>query len=186
MKKTVFIFISAIIIAACSSESDKKGADKEVSERDALITSIANLEKEITEDIDQNKIKDLIELCLEFENKFSQDSMAADILFRAAVLEQHSKMSHVALEHFNKIEKKYPDYPKVPICLFNRATIYADDLNNLDEAEKLYNMFLDLYPEHAFAGDVKASLNNLGKSIEELIEEWESKESNDTVPTEII
>ena len=46
--------------------------------------------------------------------------------------------------------------------------IYANSLENLEEAKKYYSLFIEKYPNHDLADDAQYELNNLGKDINEL------------------
>ena len=45
-------------------------------------------------------------------------------------------------------------------------------MQQYDEAKKLYREFLDKYPGHELAEDAMVSIQNMGKSLEELIDSW--------------
>jgi len=49
-------------------------------------------------------------------------------------------------------------------------------MQQFETAKKIYQKFIDMYPKHPLADDAAVSLQNMGKSIEELIESWEAKE----------
>ena len=48
---------------------------------------------------------------------------------------------------------------------------------NLDEARRIYQLFLMEFPNHEMADDARASIDNLGKSPEEIIRGFEIKDS---------
>jgi TolA-binding protein len=78
---------------------------------------------------------------------------------------------------FDRIINEYPDYEKSPSALFLKAFVYEDQLQDLENAKHYYELFLEKYPESEFADDAEVSLQNLGKSPEELIREFEEKGS---------
>jgi len=83
--------------------------------------------------------------------------------------------SQKAIELFDRLMVEYPDYEKVPECLFMKAFIYDNNLQEYDKAKEVYLEFLEKYPDDEFADDARASINNLGKSLEEIIREFEEK-----------
>jgi TolA-binding protein len=60
--------------------------------------------------------------------------------------------------------------------MFLKAFVYEDQLHDLNKAKKYYEEFLEKYPDSDFADDARISLQNLGKSPEELIKEFEEKQ----------
>ncbi|MCS6790718.1 MAG: hypothetical protein NZ580_07045 [Bacteroidia bacterium] len=61
--------------------------------------------------------------------------------------------------------------PLAPKALFYEAFIYENMLYDTTQARRLYEDFLSHYPEHELADEVRASLANLGKTPEGLLEE---------------
>lgn len=105
---------------------------------------------------------------LKFVEFFPQDSLAPLYLFKAA---NHLNVTGNYLEsikQFNRLMKDYPNYSKVPEALFTTAFIYENNLNDLGRAKTLYEEFLKRYPKHELAVSVQFTLNNLGKSAEEI------------------
>lgn len=88
-------------------------------------------------------------------------------------------MSGRAIEYHQRIINSWPDYSKVAYCLFLQAFIYENQMQQLETAKKLYQEFILKYPEHPLADDAQVSLDNMGKSIEELIEAWEKQETKE-------
>jgi len=48
-------------------------------------------------------------------------------------------------------------------------------LQNYDKATEIYEDFIAKYPESAFADDARISIDNMGKTPEELIQEFERR-----------
>ncbi|MBW6459663.1 MAG: tetratricopeptide repeat protein [Bacteroidales bacterium] len=107
------------------------------------------------------------------ENKNSEE--APEYLYKAAELSLNLNKPVQALELYNQIIYQYPDYHKTPECLFLLAFIYENHMLNLGKAKELYETFIERYPDHDFADDAAISIQNMGKSPEELIREFEEK-----------
>lgn len=80
-----------------------------------------------------------------------------------------------ALDLYEWIGEKYPDFEKAPQALFLRAFTLDNDLKRFDEAKALYEKFLVQYPNDEFADDTKFLLENLGKDDEEIIKSFTDK-----------
>ena len=76
---------------------------------------------------------------------------------------------------FDRIMSDYPDFEKIPHCLFLKGYIYENDLHDLEKAKSLYLVFLEKYPDHEFADDVQISIEHLGKTPEQLIMEFQAR-----------
>lgn len=152
------------------------------------IENIKDLENEFssqTEGINRDKAAVLVDAYLGFANQFPGDSLAPEYLFRAADISMNMFDPGKAIDIYNRIINEYPDFRKAPQCIFLKAFVYENNLNDLVNAKRFYTEFLEKYPEDDFADDAQISLDNLGKSPEELIKEFEAKmNQTETEPAE--
>ena len=116
-----------------------------------------------------------IEAYNEFATHFPTDSLAPEYLFKAADLYRAQHKYEEALKNYSQIQSDYADYKKVPQTMFLQGFVYENDLKDLDKAKERYQAFLDTYPDHELAKDVQFSLNNLGRSPEDIIKEFNEK-----------
>ena len=68
-----------------------------------------------------------------------------------------------------------PDHERAPLALFYKATIVGDMLNEDENAKMLYQEFIDKYPDHPLAESAKESIKLQGKSLDEIVKEFEKK-----------
>jgi TolA-binding protein len=73
-----------------------------------------------------------------------------------------------AVENFKKLVEYYPEGAHSAEAMFMMGFINANDIKNMQDAEKYYNEFIAKYPKHELADDAQYELNNLGKDINEL------------------
>jgi len=85
------------------------------------------------------------------------------------------KMPQKAIQVFDRVLKNYPDYEKAAQCLFLKGYVYENEIGDLNTAKAIYKDFIAKYPDDEFADDAAVSIQNLGKSPEELIKEFEEK-----------
>lgn len=79
--------------------------------------------------------------------------------------------------YFEKCIDAYPNFANRAAVMFMLAQLYdeAGLLNNEDEARKIYKKIIFLYPNSEWALAAQAAINNLGKTDEELIREFNQK-----------
>jgi tetratricopeptide (TPR) repeat protein len=164
---SVYVILLAGFVLACSSPIEKK------------MTAIKTLEDSLFSDetkiIDRAKANELITLYIDFADNFKDDKRAAENLFKAGDMAMNLNMPHKAIQIFDRIMNDYADFKKSPQCLFLKGYIYENDLKDLANAKKFYEEFLLKYPNDEFADDAEISIQNLGKTPEELIREFEEK-----------
>lgn len=157
------------------------------SEQKKMEKKIASLENELfsdeTQSIDREKTTQLVDAYVAFADAYPQDTKAVDYLFSAGNVAMNLLDPKKAIAIFDRIIKNYPEFDKVPHCLFLKAYTYENELRQLGQAEMLYHEFLEKYPGHDFADDAELSLKNLGKSPEELIMEFEQRNQSDSIPS---
>ena len=161
------VVILSLVLASCGSPHEK------------LQTEIKSLEDSLFADatkmIDKKMAQDLIAKYIEFADKFPDDPDTPGTLFKAGDMAMNLNMAQQAIGIFDRIMNDYPDYEKTPQCLFLKGYIYENDFRDLEKAKQIYEEFLEKYPDDEFADDAEISIQNLGKSPEDLIREFEEK-----------
>lgn len=159
-----------MLVSGCAQNSEQKQMQKEITELEGILygDSIGMP--------DRNKALEVIQKYENYANAFPEDSLAPEYLYKGAEIAMNMQMSGRAIEYHQRIRTNYPNFDKVSYCLFLQAFIYENQMQQLDTAKKLYQEFIDTYPNHSLADDAQVSLDNMGKSIEELIQSWEKRE----------
>lgn len=116
----------------------------------------------------------------EYASYFPDEVKAPEYLFKAGELANSLQMPQPALNYLGRLMIKYPQYKNAPYALFMQAMIYDDQLKDTANARKIYKQVIEKYPESQLAKDAQASINNLGKSVEELVREFEKNQANAT------
>lgn len=149
-----------------------------------LLESIQKVEAEIKESnrLDVEKVEgliDLYELLIKKSDKSKQPALLEKKAKYYASLGQHEN----ALNVYEKIYEKYPNYEKRGEALFMQAFILEVNNNDLVKAEELYKRYLDEFPDGDFAKDAAFSIENLYLSPEELIQKFKEAEKNSQLDT---
>ncbi len=169
MKSLRFFYLALLIagiIGGCNSGPKAK---------------ITSLEKKMTSEnflLDEKGLltaKELVQEYLNYAENHKDAPDAPDYLYKAADLSLNINEGRQSLELYNRIIYQYPQYQKVPECLFLMGYIHENYFQELGKAKAIYEQFLARYPDHDFADDAQISIENLGKSPEELIRIFEEK-----------
>lgn len=166
MKNTLIIsFMAVVFMTSCASEQRK--AQKE----------ILSMEKELFNEeaglLSADQTNNILDAYMDYADQYPDDTMSAEFLFRASDISMNMGNFALSLNLLSRIQKDYPEYSKVSQCLFLQGFVWENYIGNTEKAREIYNRFLELYPDHDFADDVKLSLDNLGKTPEELIRMFE-------------
>ena len=157
--KFIIVALMEVVIAACSckpAEEYKAEAKKEV--------ELKNYSKAV-------KIYD------ELADVHSGSKDASEALLEIAKL-YHSKMVDSldektsykkAFSYYEKIYSEYQSSAEAPNALFMAAFLQGNELNNPEEAKKLYKLFIEKYPDSEMVNSAKMELENVGLTPEEIL-----------------
>ncbi|MHC1707827.1 MAG: tol-pal system YbgF family protein [Bacteroidales bacterium] len=124
---------------------------------------------------DKTRAVELIQAYQEYTEAFPRDTLSAAYMFKKAELQLHAVSPAEAIKTLDKLINDYPDFRKTPECLFLKGFIYENNMNDLAKAKVAYEEFIVKYPQHYFTDDAKILIQNLGKTPEELVKEFEAK-----------
>lgn len=160
----LFIFL---LVSSCKPNPDK------------MMKQIAASEKELyaagSPIPDKAKVKEMLDLYTKFADTYAKDTLAPAYLYKAANLSMNTNQNDNAILLLDRIIKEYPDYSKLPETYFLKAFIYDNNIKNINKAREAYTEFLKKFPKSDLADDAVISLDNLGKTPELIIQEFEAK-----------
>ncbi len=162
----LLLIIAAITIISCKPSLDKSRQK---------ITTLENELRNSTSALDSTKSKTLIDLYIDFADRFPNDSSADKFVFNAARLSVNISKNAEAIKLLDRVTTVYPQSKFTPECLFLKAYIYDDKLKDYKNADKYYKEFLNKYPTHELAPSAKQSLETLGVPAEALIKIYEQR-----------
>lgn len=166
-KVLIFFALSTVLLSSCSM-SESKYNDKIKEMEDALNADTTKIPAK--EDV----IK-LIDSYVAFVEKFPKSDIAPEYLFRAGRYCMSYQLPTKAIEFFDKIINNYPDYIKTPDSYFLKAFVYDSQLSNIPMARKSYEELIKKYPNHELALQAQELLKILGKNLNDIIAEFETK-----------
>lgn len=164
----LLFFVAVLLLSSCTSNRNK------------AVQQVDELTKAIFSDssgmIDQMKADELIRCYIDFADKYPDDSLAPDYLYNAGDLMMNLSSPGGAFEVFQRIRDDYPEHTNADEALFLQAFILENYIGDLDQAKMLYEKFILTYPESDFADDAQVCIDNLGKTPEELIQQFEARQ----------
>ncbi len=168
----------ALLLASCSNNEnvDKKDTASEPP-REPYIEQIKSLEKKMHEmtEVDRSIGDSAIKAYTDYAMFFPNDSLSPEYLFKAGEIATATKKYKTALVHYQTITAKYPEYKHVKESLYLQGFLLDNFMNDDAGAKIIYEEVIAKYPDTNYAKDAKSAIDNLGKSDEQLIEEFKKK-----------
>lgn len=173
--KRVFVAIFALMLfAACNPKQAWKRNSIESAEK--ILMEQAKAGK-----VDTAMVDGLLADYEGYAAKYPDDTMGATYLFKAADFYRYMHKPLKSIGLYQKIYDNYPAIPKHPYALFLQGFIFENEVGNTTTAKAIYEKFLTEFPNHPIAKDVRVTLNNLGKTPEQLIQEFELRGQQDSL-----
>jgi len=180
MRMLFVLLLSVVLLASCQTDSAKAPA-VETMDAATLSKKIAETRNQIYNEkdnkFDSNKAMEYIQYCQSFATVAPQDPEAAKYLFQAAETARSIKKYNRALAIYDQIYNNFSSYPKAPQAMFLKAFTLDSEMQQYDKAKVLYEEFMAKHPQDEFADDTKFLLENLGKSDEEIIKQFEEQQA---------
>lgn len=155
--------------------------------RDSILTAPIDIDREIdslrmriydegSNKYDSGVANDFIGIC-EVKGLFLPDNpRAPELLYEAARTAGYIRSFPKAVELYDWVYTRYPEYDKSSQALFMMAFTYDNEMRNVEKAKSLYEEFLKKYPNDDFADDAQVLLQNLGKSEEEVLKNLQTNQ----------
>lgn len=184
----VFACISLVItLVSCGEHSDEQKTEEV--KIDTVVVNHGNcaifyrdaksLDSTLMKETTVNK--DLAERAINAFNTYASecmnDSLAPIFLLKAGQVAQSIANYKQAEILLRKCTTAFPNFRNRGAALFLLAQLFDEStmLNNETEAKTIYEDIIKSYPNTAWARDAKASIANLGKTDEQLIQEFLKK-----------
>ncbi len=189
MLKQIGFFISSSVLFISCGNNTNSNENHQVANKDTLIVkedTCTVLLKEVKRldnillnatSLNNNVAEQAIKTFYEFSVNCKQDTLAPVFLLKAGQVAQSIKKYTQAQSFFKKCIDDFPKFKSRGAAMFLLAQLYDDAtmLNNESEARTIYHQILREYPNTPFANDAKACISNIGKTDEQLIQEFLKK-----------
>ncbi len=173
--KNILLF-GLCVFFACNSPVTENTEPKKLS-HDELLHKVDSLETKLRsqQQMDHQLGADMVLAYANFLNEFPEDEKVVEYLFKAGDVSMNMKEGKQAIDFFAKVHDDHLKSDKAQMALFLQAFIYETQLKDLAKAKSIYFQVIAEYPDTKLASDATASIQNLGKSDDELILEFEKK-----------
>lgn len=165
------LYATAIVMMVLAINACKPSKEKKIEEIKQMESQLISA----TTRIDSTKAQQLINLYISYADENKTDSLSPVFLFKAADVSMNIQKFDQSLGLLDRIRADYPQFQKIPDCIFLKAFIYENMVNDLKKADEAYKEFLSKYPNHELAVSAKAAIENLGIPAEDLIRSFEEK-----------
>lgn len=181
MKLLIYIVLGLALLTSCSSEDNKEGTEmsEQVQDQKQILTDkIAALESRVYAKESVPVKSDMHQLMLtyqEFANSYKEDENSPEYYFKAGELAYSMGKYDHSIDLFKKVIGTYDEYEKNPAAMFYIALVYHYKKKNDEAALNVYENIIKFYPDSHEAKESAASINLLGKTDEQIIEEFKKK-----------
>ena len=160
--QNIFLISASIfILAACQSPKEK--SLKTIEQMESNDSAFSN-----------ELMQQLKTAYTDFATAYPDDEHTPGFIFKAAQRAIVLQQANEAVELLLQLITKYPANEFAEDATFLLAFTYENNLNDLSTARLYYEKFLKEYPKGELAEEAKLSIENLGKSAEEFLEQIES------------
>lgn len=176
---STFIFLILLAVGACQNESTSA---VQVPTADELLADLARLQGVLKKAQDVNTVRDsallLIEMTETLYENYKEHERTPKLLFQAADVSRGVGEYGNAIRLWGIVWRDYPSYERAPDAMFFQGFTYDVDLEDADNARRYYGQFLERYPDHPIAEEVKKLWYALDKTPEDMIREFEQRKEN--------
>lgn len=173
--RIIILCLSLISIIACNNKTNSSISPKTPAAINALTDSLNNKKADF-----KNVNKRLITMLYEYAVKYPQDTLSDDYLFTAGYYERNLYHFQRAMEIWDKLVKDYPNYARLVDVMFYQGYMAENEMKDLTKARAIYEDFIRRWPNHTYTPTVRAALDHLGKTPEQVYDEIKKKEADST------
>jgi TolA-binding protein len=187
MKQIIIALLSVLVLGACtSSDTETKEV---IIKKDSVIVNAMDCPSLLikakrldslllaSEVLNPKLAVEAIVVFTDVATHCGNDSLAPEFLLKGGQVAQAIKNYTKAEELFKKCAAAFPKYKNRGAALFLLARLYdeASMLNNEVAAKLIYSQIIMEYPTSSYATDAKACLQNIGKTDEQIVQEFLKK-----------
>ncbi len=177
--KYVWLIPVAALLFSCG-EQKETSADVQ--------TRIRAMEDSVFESLtfDKRKAQALVDVYKAYANANPGDTMSAEFLFRAANVSKSMHEGEEGLRLYDRIISEFPSWRRLPDVYYLKAFTIDSELGRKGDAYTAYQDVIGRFPDHPFAKDARAMMENLQYSDEELIQRFQAMQDSSAAQGEVV
>lgn len=172
-KKASFVVVlfSSVLFSCNNSTTSEHGNFSSQTKQQELIKGLET-KMHASMSLDKAAGQIAVQEYVNYAEKFPDDSLTPGYLYKAGEVATAIQDYAVALHAYEKITAAYPKFQYARESLYLQGFLLDNYLNDDAKAKVIYEKFLSAYTSGPYVADAKAAIANLGKSDEELIQQF--------------
>jgi tetratricopeptide (TPR) repeat protein len=162
MKSSFWIVIVALVLASCGGEQQQDPvAFAKQQQREQMLTDISSLESQMNakpDTLDKALANKMVDAYLKFYNTNSTDTIAAEMLWKAANISTALGRHQKAIDMLINYHDGFKTAPRRADATYLVGFIFDSGLHNVAMARKYYEKTIELYPNSFWAEQAKGAL----------------------------
>lgn len=189
LQKISFFISCSVLFISCSNSSEIEQKKEEVKKDTIANVELSSSSKLFNEAkrldnillkatvVNNDIAEQAIKAFYDYSSNCKTDTLAPVFLIKAGQVAQSIRKFTQAQDFFKKCIDDFPKFRGRGAAMFLLAQLYDDAsmLNDESEARTIYHQLIREYPDSPYANDAKACIQNLGKTDEQLIQEFMKK-----------
>lgn len=154
----ILIIVSVFVFTSCNKrESEVKEIYASSIEMDSVLRTNPVLAVE-----HRIMAEDLIEDYMEFADKYPEDSLSAQFIFKSAMLFHMLPFYDKEVEALEMLAERYPESEYAPQALATAARVSEENLNDLERCTGYLKQIKERYPESPYAVNIDMQIEYAG------------------------
>lgn len=167
--KLIQFSLVLLLFAGCQNQGEQEKLMEKIEQQEK------NVSQKISEGaIKKQEVKSLLKLYEKFYRTYPKDTLSAQYLMKAGQNAMHSNMPGKAIHFFDAVEHSFDSTSHYPMAIFMKAFVY-DQMRDTAHARIYYKKFVRQFPNHKLAKDARISVQNLGKSLDEIVKNFDGQ-----------
>ncbi|MFM2306311.1 MAG: hypothetical protein RLZZ367_980 [Bacteroidota bacterium] len=176
MNKAHFVLAVSMLMLLAACNPKHEWMKRSIEKQENAVNEIAKTGK-----VDSIAVTALVKDYEAFADAYPTDTLSAIYLFKAADFYRYLHQPLHSIQLYSRVYDNFPTFGRRPYALFLQGFIYENEANNPHAAKAMYEKFLQEYPNHVIAKDVRMNLKYLGKTPEQILAEFQAQAVMDSL-----
>lgn len=197
--RSLFVYSLPLFLVACSTKTEENKITNEPKKDSVTVAKVdtttnrdckvlyhnaRSIDSTIMQklDMDMSLASKAIKAFADYAFYCESDTLSPVYLIKGAQIAISINNANQAKVLLDRCISNYPKFRNKPAAIFLLAQLYDEQhlLNNEEEAKKLYEQLIFEYPKSEWAANAKGALKLMGKTDQEIINEFNQKNKKGT------